>query len=61
MNYQITGDRAVILRGLRRHYGKSTRQAAWELVRRIAKARKVSPPKVNWDYCLFSAERRRMK
>ncbi len=64
MNYQISGDRTAILRGLRRHYGKKTRQAAWELARKIAKARtalasgkfKVCPQQVNWDFCLFVTE-----
>lgn len=67
MNYQITGDRTAILRGLRRHYGKETRQAAWERAKKIAKARtaratgklRVCPQQVNWDFCLFVAEWKR--
>jgi hypothetical protein len=69
MNYQITGDREAILRGLRGHYGKETRQAAWERVKKIAKARtaraagkfKVCPQQVSWDFCLFVAERERRR
>ncbi len=69
MDYQITGDRLAVLRELRRHYGKATRRAAWELARKIAKARtaraagkfRVCPQQVNWDFCLFVAERERRR
>ena len=68
-NYQITGDRPAVLRDLRRHYGKATRQAAWELAKKIAKARtarasgkfRVCPQQVNWDFCLFVAEMERRR
>lgn len=67
MNYQITGDRPAVLRGLRRHYGKETRRAAWERAKEIAKARtaraagefRVCPQQVNWDFCLFMSEQER--
>lgn len=60
-NYKITGDRPAILRDLRRHYGAETKIAAWEKSLWIAKKRKVSPVKVNWDFCLFMAERERRR
>lgn len=64
---ELIGDRPSVLRALRKLYSAETRQAAWERAKKIAKARtaraagkiKVCPQQVNWDFCLFMADRKR--